>query len=408
MSHPASPVTAGASPAHRPPDGLRRRFRTVAEATVAQRAEECFAAGRLDHESWTDLAAEGVWRLPVPRRWGGFGGTWWEFTAAFEGVAQGGRDLGFTLSMVAQAGLIRTLLRHGSEEQLDLYLPGLLDGAVGATALTETRGGSDVARTETSARRTSSGYELDGQKDHITRGPVADVALVLARVPEAGSRDITLFLVDTATTAGVRRGEVEDMAGNRTSPTGPLGFDHAPLPQHACFGGVGAGLQVIYDTISLDRLLYGVLAAAYLEPIIEESLDFACHRTAFKTAIVNHQYVQGRLTDMRFGVETTRWTAYAALAALIEERPEANMLCSIAKHEGAERLREGTEHAVRILGHAGYVNGPASRRLLDGLGTVIAGGTAEMQRKNVFNQMMRLRSADSNHQQEATPEGRAA
>jgi isovaleryl-CoA dehydrogenase len=386
-----------------PPDAIRRRFRDLAETTVAQRADHRYATHSLDHESWAELAAEGVWRLPVPRRWGGLGGTWWDFTAAFEGIAQGGRDLGFNLSMVAQAGLIRTLLRYGTDQQRDRYLPQLLAGAVGATALTETRGGSDVARTETVARRSCWGYELDGQKDHITHGPVADIALVLARVPEAGRRDITLFLVDTMAT-GVRRGEVEDMAGNRTSPTGPLGFHQVRLPHHACFGGVGAGLQVIYDTISLDRLLYGVLAAAYLEPILDETLEFACRREAFKTAIVNHQYVQGRLTDMRFGIETTRWTSYAALSALLDDRPEANMLCSIAKYEGAERLREGTEHAVRVLGHAGYMTGPASRRLLDGLGTVIAGGTAEMQRKNVFNQMMTLRAADADqHRRDQHP-----
>ncbi|MFB9313795.1 acyl-CoA dehydrogenase family protein [Nocardioides plantarum] len=377
---------------HQPSARIRTRFHEVASSTVAVNSEACYRAGQFDHESWQAVADAGVWRLAVPRHFGGADGTWWDFVAAFEGIASGGRDLGFNLSMVAQAGLIRSLLKHGSETQIDRFLPRLMSGAVGATALTETRGGSDVAGTTTTARRDGDGYVLSGTKDHITHGPIADIALVLGRVPEVGSRDITLFLVDTST-PGVRHGEVEDMLGNRTSPTGPLHLDHVQLDRHGVFAGVGRGLEIIYDTISLDRLLYGVAAAAFLEPVLEESMDHAERRTAFKQPIAEHQYVQGRLTDIRFGIETTRWTSYAALEAVLAQRPEASMLCSIAKYQGSEQLVAGTENAIRLLGHLGYMTGPASRRFLDGLGTIIAGGTSEMQRKNVFNQMVALRRA---------------
>lgn len=370
-----------------PATNLTDRYTAIAAATVAQRSEHHYRHGQLDLESWRELADEGLWRLAVPARFGGSGGTWWDFVAAFEGIAAGGRDLGFNLSLVAQAGLIRSMLTYCSDEQIDRYLPTLLDGGVGATALTETRGGSDVARVETSAVRSGDGYVLTGKKDHVTHGPIADLAFVLGRIPEIGRRDITLFVVDM-NDPSVTKGAIEDMAGNRTSPTGPFELNSVQLPEDSVVGKPGQGLSIIYDTISLDRLLYGILSAGYLEPVLDEAVRYSQEREAFKHKIIDYQYIQGRLTDMRMSIDTTRSISYTALDALLAGRADANRLCSTAKFYGAEALKDGTEHALRIKGHLGYMNGPTTQRLLDAYGSLIAGGTAEMQRKNIFNQML--------------------
>lgn len=366
---------------------LTDRYSALAAATVAKRSEQHYREGKLDIESWQELAAEGLWRLAVPTEFGGAGGTWWDFVAAFEGIAAGGRDLGFNLSLVAQAGLIRSMLTYCTDDQIQHYLPTLLDGGVGATALTETRGGSDVARVETSAIRSGNGYVLTGKKDHVTHGPIADVAFVLGRVPEIGRRDITLFIVDM-NDPRVIKGDIEDMAGNRTSPTGPFELNAVELPQDCIVGSPGQGLSIIYDTISLDRLLYGILSAGYLEPVLDEAVQYSREREAFKNKIIDYQYIQGRLTDMRMAIDTTRSISYTALDALLAGHADANRLCSTAKFHGAEALKNGTEHALRIKGHLGYMNGTTTKRLLDAYGSLIAGGTAEMQRKNIFNQML--------------------
>ncbi|MCG7205397.1 acyl-CoA dehydrogenase family protein [Streptomyces arenae] len=370
--------------------GVRERFEKLAAETVAVRAEECARQDRLDRESWQELSDAGLWRLAVPTEWGGDGGTWWDLAAALEGIAAGGRDLGFCLSVVAQAGLVRSLLTYGTDAQKEYWLRRLLSGDVGATALTETTGGSDVTRIRTAARRAADGdYLLTGHKDHITNGPAADVALVLGRIPEAGDRDITLFMVDLHA-EGVQRGEPENMMGNRTSPTGPIAFTDVRVEPHNIVGEVGAGIEAIYNTISLDRLLYGILAAAYLDPLLDQTLEYALTRNAFKVPIAEHQYVQGRITDAKFAVEATRWVSYGALDHLMRESGEASLMCSVAKYHAGETLKLGTETALRVLGHLGYMEGPYAQALKDALGTVIAGGTAEMQRKNVFNQMRRL------------------
>ena len=376
----------------KPSNNIRKKYHDLARETVHERRDECYKERCLDRDSWQDLAREGLWKIPVPLQLGGAGGTWWDFVAAFEGIAAGGRDLGFNLSLVAHAGLIRSLMIYCTPAELETLLPPLLDGAVGATALTETRGGSDVARVETSATRSGDGseYILSGTKDHVTHGPVCDHALVLARIPDLGDRDITLFMIDM-NSPGIYQGDIEHMLGNRTSPTGPFSMDGVRVSADRIIGDPGDGLSTIYNTISLDRLLYGVLAAAALEPVLEECIDFAQHRVAFKKPIAEYQYIQQRLTEIKMSIETTRSLSYSALESLVDGDPEANLRCSAAKLHGAEALLSSSEHAVRIYGHLGYMEGPSSRFFCDALGTVIAGGTQEMQRKNLWNQMISLR-----------------
>ena len=152
--------------------------------------------------------------------------------------------------------------------------------------------------------------------------------------------------------------------------------------------------QAIYNVIAMDRLLYGVIAAGYIEPILEETFAYAQQREAFKAPIADHQYVQGRLTELRVIIDTVRAVSYTALSQLLAGHPAASMTCSAAKLAGCEGLCQATQHAMAILGHLGYMTGPATRAAADALGTRIAGGTAEMQRKNIFNQMAKQYAPD--------------
>jgi alkylation response protein AidB-like acyl-CoA dehydrogenase len=365
---------------------IRAHYQAFGAEQIAPRAESCYALGTLDHLGWQQLADEGFWRLPVACDLGGQGRSWWEFIAALEGLATSTRDLGFLLSIVAHSGTIRGLTEYGTDSQRERWLERLLSGAIGATAMTEASGGSDVARITTSAEPLADGFVLTGAKRHITNAPVANIALVLARVPALGGQDITVFIVEPGT-VGVDRGEPEDMFGNRTSPTGPLDFRGAVLDDEQILGAPGDGLQTIYNVIAMDRLLYGVLAAGFIEPILEETFAYAQQREAFKAPIADHQYIQGRLTELRVTIDTVRAVSYSALSQLLGGHPAASMTCSAAKLAGCEGLCQATQHAMAILGHLGYMTGPVTRAAADALGTRIAGGTAEMQRKNIFNQM---------------------
>src|SRR5712691_7424533 len=93
---------------------------------VAPRAERLYETGEFDHTAWQELAALGFWRIAVPAEYGGQGGTWHEFAEALEDLARTARDLGFLLSLIAHAGLLRAVVEFGTEAQRRRFLPRLM------------------------------------------------------------------------------------------------------------------------------------------------------------------------------------------------------------------------------------------------------------------------------------------
>ena len=368
---------------------LFERFALLGEkiAVLLQRDERAFT---LNKDAWEQLSQEGFWRLPVPRTFGGHGGDWWDFVAAFEGLSTTTRDLGFLLSIVAHVGGIRVILEFGSEAQKHKYLPILVGGAVASTAITEPGGGSDVARVTTTAVRFGDKLVLKGQKAHITNAPVADLFVIVGRHAELKpKRDICLFIIER-NDGCVRTDPPENMLGNPSSPTGDIHLDGVPLNETSILGTPGDGLNVLYNMISLDRLLYGLIAAAFFEPFLQEAWQRSSTREAFNRPIKEFQYVQQRLVDMKLQMETSRYLAYAALDKLINNDPYASFLCSAAKYVGTEGLWLNSQHAMLLHGHQGYMAGELSNLLKDCAGTRIAGGTSDIQKVNMFNQMNRL------------------
>lgn len=341
-----------------------------------------------DAAGWREVTKAGLWKFPIPREYGGRGGSWWDFLAAFEGLSVTVGDLGFLLSIIAHVGCVRVLMQYGTREQKARFIPMLTEGAIGATASTEASGGSDVARFRTSAVQTRDGFELTGHKSHITNAPIADLFTVVGRVPELGKRDITLFIVERKA-EGVRCDAPEDMLGNNTSPTGDVYFDGVKLGEDHVLGPLGDGLVITYSMFSLDRALYGLAAAGHTESALAQSMQFAHERVAFKRKIAEHQYVQLKLTDIKIALETSRAVSYVALDRLIRGDQEANLMCSLAKFVGTEGLFQTAQNYMQLHGHLGYMQGPIARFLCDSAGTRIAGGTSDIQRVNIFNQLQK-------------------
>lgn len=122
---------------------IKAQYQEFGRTQVAPRSQRLYEQTQFDFESWEQLCAMGLWRFAVPKKYGGLDQTWWEFAAAFEGLASSCHDVGFLLSIVAHCGLIRAMLEFGTEAQRRRYLPMLMSGKIGATALTEPSGGSD-------------------------------------------------------------------------------------------------------------------------------------------------------------------------------------------------------------------------------------------------------------------------
>jgi isovaleryl-CoA dehydrogenase len=357
---------------------------------IRQRKAECAERRVLDLESWRELAALGFWRRPVPRSLGGEGGSWRDFGNSVRLLAAYGNDLGFMLSVIAHAGVVRLLLTWGTEEQKRTHLARLCDGMIGATAITEAHAGSDIQNVSTRATPIPEGFSIVGEKVHITNGPSTDIFLLVCKTPGNRRKDISLFIID-ADTPGVICGESESMMGNATSPTGPITLRDVRVGCERLVGTPGEGLRILYRTIELDRALYAVAAAGLLENVLEESLSYCQSRMAFSKPIVENQYVQHRLTDIKIAMETSRALGFGALAKIDLRDPESVLLSALAKLVATESLVAAAEHFMILHGHAGYEQGRIASFMADALATRIAGGTSDIQRVAIFDQIMRTR-----------------
>ncbi|WP_423393042.1 acyl-CoA dehydrogenase family protein [Burkholderia sp. LMG 21824] len=365
---------------------LYTQYSDVGREIALNRDRNNVAAG-FDRDGWRILADSGFWKIPIPISQGGSGMGWWDFVAAMEGLAGSVGDLGFLLSIVAHAGALRIISIQGSSRQIDRWMPVLLAGGVASTAITEERGGSDVARVELSMFHEPGRSVLRGKKSHITNAPVADLIVAVGRdlaLPE--KRNITLFLID-AHNPSVEVADPEMMLGNSTSPTGDIEFNNVEIDAIAVFGKSGDGLSILYNMISFDRLLYGLISAAFSDGMLRGALDFTSRREAFGKSIDNFQYVQDKLVSMKINMEVSRYISYAAMQKLIDESPDAILMCSIAKLVGTEGLWESAQNLMQLNGHSGYMLGKISRIHCDVAGTRIAGGTSDIQKVNIFNQL---------------------
>ncbi|WP_309794263.1 acyl-CoA dehydrogenase [Caballeronia sp. LZ024] len=281
------------------------------------------------------------------------------------------------------------MVRHGSAAQKERYLGAILRGEVSATGIAEPRTGTDVRSIETTLSEDGDGYRLNGTKFNIAHAPIMDFVLVVTRLVGRESSNITLVLLDRDT-PGIETGSEDDKLGNRNLPTGQLHFNDVNVCASQILGQPSRGLGHLIDIISLGRLYYGLAAANLLAPFVAEAMQYVANRSSFKSTIDSHQYIQKRLVDMKIGMERSRWSAYGALGQLLNNHPEALLSCSIAKVVGAEDLISSATSLVKLYGSVGYHNGCIGQLVKDALGFSSVGGTDEMHRKNIFNQMQRL------------------
>ncbi|GAA4539570.1 acyl-CoA dehydrogenase family protein [Amycolatopsis samaneae] len=362
----------------------KERYRRFGLEVVAPLSAERDRAGTFNETAWKELAAAGFWRANVPARFGGDGGTLWDLIAGFEGLTLGAQDCGFVLSAIAHAGLVQVLLTHGTDDQRARLLPRLMSGGVGATAATEPTGGSHVAAIGTRAVRTPSGFLLTGRKAHITNAPIADLVLIVARVADIGKRDITLFVLDAAQD-GVSLGDSEDLLGQRTSPTGPIELAGATVPDRDVVGPVGEGLTTLYSFLAFDRIMYGIVVAALLESLLPKALDRISTRSSFGVPLAEHELIQDKIVGIKMTIESARALSYSAVDALQRGDESFSALASCAKLTASEGVVNSALELVQLFGHRGYDREfGIERHLRDAVAIRIAGGTSEMQKKNIF------------------------
>lgn len=203
---------------------------------------ERYEAGVMSRDLWRAMGREGFLGVTVPGRLGGSGGGAEELARLLSEFTYQGCDLGLTLSWVTHLALCeKSIETFGTDRQKREYLPRLASGEwIGAAAVSEPKTGAHPGGLRTTARRTSTGYMLDGTKMFVTDGPVADLFVVVAVTDESeGRSELTAFLVE-ADLPGVSARPM-DLNFLKTSPHGEITFDGVEVGEDAVLGKLGEG-----------------------------------------------------------------------------------------------------------------------------------------------------------------------
>lgn len=269
----------------------------------------------------------------------------------------------------------------GSEEQKQKYLTPLASGEIiGAFCLSEPEAGSDATSQKTTAIDKGDHYLLNGTKNWITNGGIAEVYLVIAQTDiDKGHRGINAIIVEKGM-EGFEIGPKENKLGIRGSDTHSLMFTDVKVPKENRIGDDGFGFKFAMKTLAGGRIgiaaqALGIAAGAY-----ELSKKYAKERKAFGTEIANHQAIAFKLADMHTKIQAARHLVYKA-ACDKDAGDDYTLSGAMAKLYASEVAMETAVEAVQIHGGNGFVKDYHVERFMrDAKITQIYEGTSEIQR----------------------------
>ena len=346
-----------------------------AERELRPVAAECDRTSTFPPDLLAKAAALGLTSYAVPREFGGGGVDATTAALIAEELSWGCAGLAATIG--ATMFPVRPLLRFGTEEQRQRYLPRLASerGCLAAIAFTEPHAGSDLQAISATATRDGGHLLLSGEKCYITNGGIAELTVVFAKLDGA----VTAFLVE-AEDPGVAPGRKEEKLGLRASYTGSVVLDDARIPADRLLGGEGEGFLIAMDFFEASRPQVAASAVGIARAAFEYASGYARERAAFGKPLIAKQGVSFTLADMAIAVEAARLLVWRACSA-VDAGEDAGLLGSYAKAFAADASMRVTTDAVQILGGAGIMDDhPVEKWFRDAKVMQIVEGTSEIQR----------------------------
>jgi alkylation response protein AidB-like acyl-CoA dehydrogenase len=280
------------------------------------------------------------------------------------------------------------ILKYGTEEQKRKFVEPIASGkSIGAYALTEPQSGSDAANMRTRAELSEDGshYVITGKKSWITSGPVAKYIVLFAITdPEADSRGVSAFLIDTAS-EGFERGKTEPKLGIRASATCEIELRDYRCPIESRLGEEGQGFKIAMSVLDAGRIGIASQAVGIARAAYEACVEYVRDRKAFGRPIGEFQMTQAKIADMKSRIDAswllTMRAAWVKQQASGQAGARYTLEGSIAKLFASETAMWVAHQAVQIHGGMGYSKElPVERYFRDAKITEIYEGTSEIQR----------------------------
>ncbi|MFJ1900833.1 acyl-CoA dehydrogenase family protein [Streptomyces sp. NPDC088115] len=297
----------------------------------------------------------GALGMKIDVKYGGLGLTQVYYNKALALVGSASPAIGALLSAHQSIGVPQPLKTFGSQEQKDTFLPRLARTDISAFLLTEPDVGSDPARLATSAVPDGSDYLLDGVKLWTTNGVVADLLVVMARVPESEGHKggITAFVVE-ADSPGITVENRNAFMGLRGLENGVTRFHQVRVPAANRIGPEGAGLKIALTTLNTGRLSLPAMCVGSGKWCLKIAREWSAVREQWGRPVARHEAVGSKISFI--AATTFALEAVVDLASQMadENRNDIRIEAALAKLLGSEMGCLMADELVQIRGGRGF------------------------------------------------------
>jgi len=357
---------------------FRDNIRQFADEKIRPLVKQMDEDGIFNKDLIHDFFQLGLIGIEIPEQYGVGGAKFFEAILAVEELSRVDASSGVIVD-VQNTLVNNALLRWGTEDQKNRYLPKMANETLGAYALSEAGSGSDAFALQTRAVLKGTEYVLNDRKLWITNGKEAGLFVLFATLdPGAGYKGITAFLIEQDC-PGFTVGKKEDKLGIRASSTCELILEDCRVPKENVIGEPGKGYKIAIETLNEGRIGIGAQMIGLARGAWEFACKYAVERRAFGKSISEFEGIQFQIAQMATELEAARLMVYNCARmkdAGVNFVKEAAMTKLFAS-QVAERV---TSLAIEIYGGYGFTKDyPVEKYWRDAKIGKIYEGTSNMQ-----------------------------
>ena len=366
---------------------FRDSVRQFARETISPLVREMDEHQKMDASLIRQLFELGLMGMEIPEAYGGSSGTFFEVILAIEEVSAVDPSVGVLVD-VQNTLVISALLRWGTDEQKQRYLPRMAKEWVGAYALSEAASGSDAFALQARAEKKDDQYVLNGQKLWITNGKEAELFIVFATTdPTIGYKGIHAFLVEKSF-PGFTLGKKEDKLGIRASSTCEVVLEDCKVPAANLLGEAGKGYKIAIETLNEGRIGIGAQMLGLAQGAWNHAARYAKERKQFGKPIADFQAIQFQLAELAVEIEAARLMVYNA-ARLKDAKLDFLKEAAMTKYFTSQVAERVASQAVEVFGGYGFVKDyPVEKFFRDSKIGKIYEGTSNMQLATIAKMVM--------------------